>query len=202
MSLAILIPAAGNSSRLGQPKQLVKVKGQPLLQNRINLCTAICQDVYCVLGANAQQIKQQVEHEECQFLYNPQWQKGLSHSIALGLSQLPPHISAVMIVLADQWALSHEDLQTLVKLWQHQPDKIHAASYNGDIGVPAIFPNTYFDQIKQLSPAGGGAKPLLKKYRNQIITVPLENGAFDLDVPQHLKQYLEFTENVHDHSIY
>lgn len=187
MTLAVLIPAAGNSSRLGQPKQLVDFQGQPLLSRQITLSTGICNNVYCVLGANADIISEQINHAQCHFLYNQQWQQGLAHSIAFGISQLPNDISAVMILLADQWALNQQDLTQLITQWQAQPDNIHASQYRQQIGVPAIFPQCYFAELTQLS-GKNGAKQLLFKYQTQVTAMPIDNAAVDLDTPEQLNQ--------------
>lgn len=196
MRIAILIPAAGNSSRLGQPKQLVNFQGQPLLLKQINLCAQLA-EVYCVLGAHAQAINDQISHStskaNCRFVYNPNWQKGLAHSIAFGVKQLPEHIDAVMIVLGDQWALEQQDLAQLIQQWQKQPNHIHASLYEQaqkkpQTGVPAIFPARFFTQLTQLSDSTQGAKQILKHYQSEVVAVPLANAAADLDTPEQLNE--------------
>jgi molybdenum cofactor cytidylyltransferase len=188
VTLAVLIPAAGNSSRLGQAKQLVEYQGEPLLQNRLNLCASICQQLYCVLGANSQKISQKISQPNCRFMVNQDWQKGQAYSIYFGVSQLPENITAVMILLCDQWAVTAKDLQRLKDSWQHQPDKIHASSYQNTTGVPVIFPAHYFKQIKQLGEQRKSIKQLLTQYPQQLVTVPMDNAALDLDLPQQLQQ--------------
>ncbi|NQZ12516.1 MAG: nucleotidyltransferase family protein [Algicola sp.] len=188
MTLAILIPGAGNSSRLGQAKQLVKYQGEPLLQNRINLCALICQQLYCVLGANSKEISHKVTHPSCRFIFNDNWHKGQAYSIFFGISQLPKSISAVMILLGDQWAVTAKDLQRLKASWQRQPDKIHASSYQNTNGVPVIFPGQFFEQIKQLGEQRQSIKQLLTEHQQLLVTVPMDNAAFDLDLPEQLQQ--------------
>lgn len=186
--LAILIPAAGQSSRLGQPKQLVEYNEQPLLQNRVNICAQFSAKLYCVLGAHAHKIRHNVIHHSCRFLFNPGWQNGLSNTISFGVNHLPDHIGAVMIILGDQWAITSKDIEALVEQWQAQPDKIHAAEYSCQVGVPAIFPASYFNELKQLGAQDGGAKSLLNKYRDQVIVLPMDNAKPDLDTPEQLHQ--------------
>ena len=188
MTLAILIPGAGNSSRLGQAKQLVEYQGEPLLQNRINLCALVSQQLYCVLGANSIEISNKVAHPNCRFIFNENWQQGQAHSIFFGISQLPKNISAVMILLGDQWAVTAKDLQRLIDSWQRQPDKIHASSYQNTNGVPVIFPEHFFEQIKQLGKQRQSIKQLLTEHQQQLVTVSMENAAFDLDLPEQLQQ--------------
>lgn len=209
MTLAIVIPAAGNSSRLGQAKQLVEYQGEPLLQNRINLCAKVSQQLYCVLGANSQQISYKVTHPNCRFIVNDNWQKGQAYSIFIGVSQLPKTITGVLILLGDQWAVSIDDLQRLIDSWQRQPNKIHASSYQNTKGVPVIFPSQFFEQIKQLGKQGQNIKQLFTEHPQQLVTVPMDNAALDLDLPEQLQQLKRQqlqsqpnpTENAHGHFI-
>ncbi len=188
MTLAILIPAAGNSSRLGQAKQLVQYQGEPLLQNRLNLCATLSHQLYCVLGANSKKISNKVSHPNCHFIYNDNWQKGQAYSIYFAISQLPKIITGVMILLADQWAVTSKDLQRLIDSWQNQPNKIHASSYQNTHGVPVIFPSHFFEEIKLLGKQSKNIKQLFIKHPQQLVTIPMDNAVLDLDLPEQLQQ--------------
>ena len=197
MTLAVLIPAAGESSRLGQAKQLVNLHGQPMLQDRIRLCSSAIENIngriFCVLGANAHQIRHRVIDHRCRFLFYPQWQKGLASTISFGVSQLPKQISAVMILLADQWAVDKQDLTTLIEAYKGQTDKIFASSYEGIQGVPAIFPKRVFNELIALAQNDGvdeGARHLLQQYCDEVVKVPMEHAKLDLDTQEQLQQML------------
>lgn len=197
MTMAILIAAGGNSARLGRPKQLVSVAGDTLLGRTIALCDSLGPDVYCVLGAYAKSIRAQVSHPNCRFLYHLSWRDGLSSSIAFGVSQLPATTSAVMIVLADQWALSATELEYLMAQYFQHKQSIHCARTNGRIGPPTIFPQYCFDALKQLAPHGNGAKAVIKQYRDKVKAIELPSAEFDLDTPLQLQQ-LQSLERNHD----
>lgn len=204
MNLAILIPAAGSSSRLGQSKQLVKIDKCPLLLNRIELCADVLSKidgkVYCVLGANVDEIRRQVFTSYCEFMWCEQWQKGLAHSIAFGIKQLPQQTSAVLILLSDQWALKKEDIEQLIQQYQQNPTKIIASHYNDTLGVPAIFPRQYFDKLSNVNAQFQhiGAKKLLQQHRDDVIAIDLSNAQFDLDTPAQLEhlnlEYMQVNE--------
>jgi molybdenum cofactor cytidylyltransferase len=191
MTLAVLIPAAGSSSRLGQAKQLVNFHGQPMLQDRIRLCARTIPSsskIFCVLGDKAHQIRHQVIDHRCRFLFYPLWQKGLSHTIGYGVSQLPEQMSAVMILLCDQWAVTEGDLNCLVKKWHEQPNHIIASKYTDIIGVPAIFPRRFFSKLIGINNDDGtGAKKLIEQHGNEVVAVNLERAQFDLDTPEQLQ---------------
>lgn len=191
MTLAVLIPAAGNSSRLGQTKQLIDLGGQPMLQDRIRLCVQTIptnSKIFCVLGANAHQIRHKVIDHRCRFLFYPFWQKGLAHTIAYGISQLPKQMNAVLVILCDQWALTEEDLNNLVEAWQQNPDNIIACQYDNTIGVPAIFPKRFFSQLSCPDDHNNtGAKALLKQHASEVISLNISRAQYDLDTPEQLQ---------------
>ena len=201
MTIAVLIPAAGCSSRLGQSKQLVDFHGRPLLQHRIDVCidamNKINGKVYCVLGANAHKIRHHVKHPSCRFLVFEQWQKGLAHSIAFGVNQLPKAVSAAFILLSDQWALNDDDINQLIEHFQQNPTKIIASRYNEIIGVPAIFPRKYFDELTQVGSHAQqfGAKKILQQHNDEVIAINIDNAQFDLDTPEQLK-HMQHIENL------
>lgn len=194
MTLAVLIPAAGCSSRLGQSKQLIEIHKRPLLQDRIRLCAQIVSKingkVYCVLGANAHKIRHHVIDPRCRFLFFEQWHKGLAHSIAYGIEHLPKPISAVLILLSDQWALNEQDLNQLIEQHKRNPTKITASRYNDIIGVPAIFPRQYFDKLTKIDPKSQhfGAKTLMQQHSSEVITIDIDNAKYDLDTQSQLQQ--------------
>lgn len=201
MTMAILICAAGNSSRLGQPKQLITRQGSPLLQRCIDLCVSLGPDVYCVLGAYARQIRQTVGSDYCHFLYNHSWQDGLSQTIAFGVSQLPASTTSVLIILADLWALDIDELENLIVKHGQSPEHIHCSLFNDRIGPPTIFPKYCFDALKQMPAGGNGAKAVLNQFNHKVKTVPLPSAAFDLDTQQQLQQLIsmEIADDIPDH---
>lgn len=192
MTLAVLIPAAGCSSRLGQSKQLVEIQKRPLLQNRIRLCAEVVSKVngkvYCVLGANAHEIRHHVIDPRCRFLFYAQWQNGLAHSIAFGINQLPAPISAALILLSDQWAIKEDDINQLIEQYKRNPTKIIASRYNGTIGVPAVFPRQYFETLTKVNAQSQfGAKKVLQQYIDEVVVTDINNAQFDLDTPCQLE---------------
>ncbi len=196
--LAILVLAAGKSRRLGQPKQLVVVDGQTLLERTARLAGEFSREVYCVLGYDAKNIAVVLEKLPVTCLTNKNWESGMGSSIALGVSQLGRDIDAVLILLCDQWALTHKDMDMLHQQWKANPQKIVASRYLDDenneqvCGVPAVFPRKYFCQLTQLKKTG--ARKLLANYRSEVIDVEINNAGFDLDEPRDLQTLREMNQ--------
>ena len=144
--------------------------------------------IFCVLGANAHQIRHEVLDPRCRFLFYPQWQQGLGHTIAFGMQQMPKQTTAVLIMLSDQWAIETNDLLQLVKCAKQHPNNIIASCYQDTIGVPAIFPKAYFEHLtgmKGQTPQNG-AKTLILKHIDSVITVDMAHAQQDLDTPEQL----------------
>lgn len=127
MNIAILVLAAGTSSRMQSMKQLEKINGTTLLN--ISLEKAIQlqkQDVYCVLGANATQIEKSIINKEVTCIYNENYSQGLSTSIVTGLDYFIKktlNYEGVFILLADQPAIDIDYLKSMVQLHQKNPKK-------------------------------------------------------------------------------
>lgn len=169
---AILILAAGSSSRMGKPKQLLPYKNTTLLGNAIEQAQkSSANAMFCVLGANAKIIKTSIEKHQIETIYNPNYKDGLSSSIVTGIDYLSTkNFDAVLIMLADQPNVDSKYLNELIKTFEENLSKIISSSYNENLGVPAIFPKKYFVELLKLK-GDKGAKDLLKKYQTEIITM-------------------------------
>lgn len=171
--LAVLLLAAGSSSRMGVPKQLLKWNNTTLLQHTINTVKQIKQDeVALVLGANFENIKSKIDTTELTVIYNENWEKGLGNSIACGINQIiksVQQIDNVLIMLADQPLIDSNYLNEMIETQLLNPDKIICTSYqNKRLGVPAIFNKIYFKELSELN-HDKGAKDLLNKNSDNIL---------------------------------
>ncbi len=195
--LGIVIIAAGNSSRLGQAKQLVEIAGVSLLQQSINIAKRFSENSVCVLGYEAERLETKLKYSTSKILINESWQQGMGSSISCGVNFLSDKIDAVMILLCDQYRLTGSDLERLIQTWQSNPQKIVASQYfekkcNKLIkGAPAIFPKPYFASLMALKEKG--ARDILKKNQTRVTAVLLKNAAFDLDTKDDLTEFKEYS---------
>jgi molybdenum cofactor cytidylyltransferase len=187
-SLHILILAAGASTRLGQPKQLVRLDGRPLLHTMVSHAVAVAgHAVTVVVGAHAQELAMLLKHSPASVIVNRYWQEGIGASIRFGIAALPPACDAVLVMLADQVGVSSDDLKRLVSAWKRQDNSIIAGLYSGTVGVPAIFPRWCFSDLASLR-GDVGAKRVLQRYSDRLVRVPMPNAATDLDTPEQLEE--------------
>src|SRR5687768_4378951 len=121
----VLVLAAGASTRLGQPKQLVQLGGRPALNIVLSTAVAVAGNaVTVVVGANASQLTYLLSHSPASSIVNKQWEEGIASSIRCGLAATPASAEAVMIVLGDQVCVTPDDLKRLLAAWKDQENVI------------------------------------------------------------------------------
>jgi len=192
-NIAIIMLAAGQSSRLGQMKQLITIKDKSLLEWQLEQALTVSNKVYCVLGFNAEEVKSRIDHLPIHTVINKAFSTGMASSIAAGVEALALDIKAVMIVLVDQWQLTSNDLIHHISCWKNSSHAIAVAQSKNLIGIddrekigpPVIFPQMYFKELTKLT-GTQGAKPLLEKYQHNLLKVPLAQAFIDLDTPEQL----------------
>jgi molybdenum cofactor cytidylyltransferase len=179
--------AAGSSSRFGSPKQLAAVGGRPMLVRVLDALLELegRDAIAVVLGANADRLGPLVRHESVNVVLNPDYAQGMAGSIRAGLAAAPADSRGVLIALADQVAVTSDDLRQLVICWQQRPDRIVAAQYTGTTGAPAIFPSELFGELAALQ-GDRGARALLSLHADRVVAVPMPSAALDVDTPADL----------------
>jgi molybdenum cofactor cytidylyltransferase len=182
----VLVLAAGASTRLGQPKQLVQIGGRPALHIAVSNAVAVAGNaVTVVIGANASGLTYLLSQSPASSIVNRQWEEGIASSIRCGLALVPAAADAVMVVLGDQVCVTSDDLKRLLAAWHRQENDIAAATYERHVGVPAIFPRWCFAELAQLR-GDEGARKILQRNPDRIVRVPMTNAGFDLDTPEDL----------------
>ncbi len=188
-----LLLAAGGSSRLGRPKQLVYFRGKTLLRRAAEtLVDSGCDPVTVVLGAELERSRAEVDGLPLNVCVNSKWQAGMSSSLTAGLRSildLEPELTAVVVTLCDQPNISTEDIDTLISEFRQTRSSAVAAEYNGKVGVPALFPRTLFAEILGLE-GDKGARYMLRNLDN-VTAVKMPHAAFDIDTPDDLRDIRE-----------
>lgn len=181
---AIIILAAGNSSRLGEPKQLLRYKNKTLLENTIAAASAVPNSVIIVVtGANHELIQKELYSESVIICYNPDWENGMSTSINAGLKKLltlHPDIQKCIFTVCDQPYLSGAVFEDLLKEYFKTKKGIIASSYSQTLGTPVLFDKKYFDALLELK-GQEGAKKIITQFAEDTTSVLFENGAVDID---------------------
>jgi len=190
LTLDILILAAGSASRFGGCKLLADWQGQPLITASFNAARALKPEkIIIVAGAFYSQLKEaQLNLNDVELLEFRDWQLGIGHSLAFGVSQMPSD-NPVLILLGDQPLITAQDLQNLYSAWREQPTQIACASFANTLGVPAIFPARLKTELLKCT-GDRGAKILLTRYADELIRVPIPTAEFDVDTQTDLDTLL------------
>lgn len=176
MKVAAIILAAGASTRMGQPKQLLKLGGVRLLERAVDVAAqAGCEPVVVVLGASADEILAECALDQATVVINPEWCEGMAASIRRGLRQVDGQCDAALLMVCDQPAATSDHLRKLVDRCTELPV---ASSYAGRRGVPACFPASYFGELLMLC-GDAGARHLLES----APAIELAGGELDIDTP-------------------
>lgn len=179
MTPAAIVLAAGASQRLGQPKQLVRLGKETLLERAVRLCEeADCSPIFVVLGASADLIASQSLLPNATVIVNHRWAEGMASSIAAGVRALGESAEGCLIVTCDMPAITAKHLRRLSSSGQ-----LTASSYSGKRGVPAFFPASSFADLLELR-GDAGARDLLRL----APTVDLPGGECDVDTPEDLER--------------
>jgi CTP:molybdopterin cytidylyltransferase MocA len=186
VSIAAVVLAAGASTRLGEPKQLVVLGGETLLERAVRVAReAACQPVVVVVGSEYVKVLGNSVMGDVVTVINDNWQEGMGSSIRLGVQALAfatKDAEGVLLMTCDQPAVTARHLVHLTLLRA----EVKASRYAGKNGVPAFFPKKYFDNLMDLK-GDAGARELLAEARYE----ELENGELDVDTVEDLKRVRE-----------
>ncbi len=180
-----VVLAAGGSRRLGEPKQLLRLRGQALVRRAALAALASRADcVLAVTGAHAERVEAALAGLAVACVRAGRWEDGLAASLRAGVSAAlarDPDAS-VLLLLADQPATDAALLDALIA--RHAAGaEIAASHYAGEPGVPAIFAARFARELLALD-GDRGAKALLVRERARLALVPFEAGALDVDTPE------------------
>ncbi|MEX1138184.1 MAG: nucleotidyltransferase family protein [Bacteroidota bacterium] len=182
------ILAAGESLRLGSPKQLLLYRGTSLIRHLAKIALdSRANKVSIVIGANAPEIRAEVARLPLSVINNPRWQEGMSSSIHAAVSTVGPDAAAILFLLSDQPLVSTPILNALIDSFKEYPDRIAACTYSNTLGVPALFPRSFFPDLAALT-GDGGAKTVILKNSSSVTPIPFPEGAIDIDSLSDLKK--------------
>lgn len=182
-NIGVIVLAAGSSSRLGRPKQLVRFNGKTLLQHALDMVNiSEFGTSVLVTGANDEEVLADLDTYSFIRSHNPDWKEGMASSIRSGLKVLTgsdPEIDAVLIMLSDQPFVSSGLLNKLRTAFKQTNDLV-VSEYQETIGVPAIIGRDYFTELNNLR-GDTGAKKIMMKHSDKLRKVSFEKGNIDID---------------------
>lgn len=186
-NIGIVILAAGSSSRMGKPKQLLQYNGKGLLQHIIDAAvTSNATPVIVVLGANADSISKEIDKTKIQVVENSAWDEGMASSVRNGLNALQktsPSTEAVIFMVCDQPFVSAYLINDLINTHIETGKPIVTCNYGEAIGPPALFHQSLFDELMELR-GDAGARKIIQQHNDEVATVLFAKGKIDIDTKE------------------
>ena len=189
MASCIIILAAGSSSRLGRPKQNIKVGGVSLLDRTIAVCKESDYDhILIVLGDKAASLSGKLLSKNVDFIINEGWKEGMGSSIRIGVESAIQQydLDQIAISVIDQPHLNSSVLNDLLKSSKNSGEITASRYANGRLGVPASFPKKWFDELLQFS-GDTGAREIFNSPDNNVGAVDFSMGIIDIDTEEDLE---------------
>jgi molybdenum cofactor cytidylyltransferase len=189
-AIGIIVLAAGASSRMGQPKQLLPYEGETLLNRaiRVGLETQ-CRPLIVVLGSDAETLQEEINTSaDVRIVVNQAWAEGMSSSIRCGLRGLEgatgDKIDAAIFMLCDQPLITSDIIRRLVDAYHSRQALLVVSEYEADgektRGVPALFSRALFPELMELRGAQG-AKRVIERHAAAVTVIAVPEAAFDVD---------------------
>ena len=185
---AIIILAAGNSKRLGHPKQLVKWGKSTLLNNTIAAAKGVLGvDVFLSLGGHKENIIRSLS-SDIDILLVDDWELGMGNTIAQSVAHVlvKKSYDAIIISVSDQPHLTSNNFDALIASHESSNSPIVVSEYISGIGPPTLFSSIHFKELTQLSD-DSGAKRIIRAHKKTITYVPFPKGDFDIDTDEDLE---------------
>lgn len=199
-NIAVIVLAAGASTRMGEPKQLLRYRGETLLRRATNAALAsACRPVVVVTGAQPYASCDQLADTDARIAVNREWAEGMSSSIRCGIEAVEAAatagaIDAAVITLCDQPFVTGVVLDRLVHAYLVGTSPLVVSEYETDgettRGVPALFGRSLFPELVNLR-GSIGAKPVIERHASRAIVVRVPEAAFDIDTPRDYRSLLE-----------
>ncbi len=193
----IVILAAGQSSRLGSPKQLLQFNGKSLLQHCVEEALQTNLPVIVVVGANSQVIRHELKDINVTIAENKRWHEGMAGSLHLGLTEaknLKDEIDGIIFMVSDQPFVSATLLTSLLRAQNESNLLLAASGYAGRLGTPVLFHKFFFDELMNLQ-GDTGARILIEKNKNLATEVSFPEGVIDIDTLEDYNALLQNAQN-------
>ena len=177
--VAGLVLAAGGSSRLGRPKQLLPYGRATLLDHTIATARACEFDQLLVaVGGNAGKVRERVDLSGAEVVVNPGFGEGCSSSIAVAMAALDPAATVLVLMLGDQPGVVPATVRVLLAARGDAP--LAVCSYDDGRGHPFAFGHEVFDELRSLH-GDKAVWRMLDERADDVVDIPVA-GRIPLDV--------------------
>jgi molybdenum cofactor cytidylyltransferase len=168
-----VILAAGSSSRLGRPKQLLPLGDRPVLAHTVaNAVASSLDGLIVVLGHEAATIQTQVDFGPARVVRNDTYREGQSTSLRAGLAALPPDTAAALFILGDQPLIGPAILDALIAAYRRTGAPIVMPTYDGQRGNPVLIARALLPELATIT-GDQGARGVIRAHAAEVHDVPI-----------------------------
>jgi molybdenum cofactor cytidylyltransferase len=186
MQTAGIVLAAGSSSRMGMPKQLLDFGGRPLLEVVVSRgCASRLDEVVVVLGAVSNEICEAVDFGRARLICNPAHASGMASSLRAGIAALDEGVAVAVVILGDQPDISGEVIDSLLDVLKSSALPAAALSFDGLLHPPVALARELWDDLESLE-GDVGCRALIRQRPELVAVLPGGNGhkhPVDIDTP-------------------
>jgi molybdenum cofactor cytidylyltransferase len=194
--IAAVVLAAGGSTRLGSPKQLLPIAGRPALEHVLQTVRDADIDLrYIVLGSAIAEIRANIDLRGFDVVENPAFRDGQSTSVRVAIEALPKDIAAVVFILGDQPTQRGDVIDALVTAYRQEPAPAVQPHYADGPGNPVLIDRSLFPRLLKLQ-GDTGARPVLRDLGNSIRRIdvaPLKRPV-DIDTREDYERVLSMLQ--------
>ena len=195
-NIGIILLAAGESSRLGTPKQLLLLEGRTLLQHALEFANGSnAHPVVVILGAGSDTIKQGIDVSTEHVIVNAEWQEGIASSIRSGINalvEISPVVEGAILLFCDQPYVTSTLLNKLMETYKETGKPVVACSYDNTFGPPVFFHKTIFPELLQLK-GDIGARGVIRQHVDDVELILFPKGNIDIDTEADYQNLSEVT---------
>ena len=180
--IGAVVLAAGKSTRMGEPKQLLPLNGRPLLEHTLaNLRNVKLNEIVVVLGCDADAVWKRVDLHGIKVVENKNYEKGMGNSLGIGVSALAEATDGALIVLADQPFVRPETYEWLIDQYRQSDAEIVIPTYRGFRGNPVLLDRSVFPEVMALS-GDVGCRAIFGDHSSGIAKVAVDDIGIVLDI--------------------
>ena len=179
--VSAIVLAAGGSTRMGTPKQLLTISGEAMLTRVLGAASSLpLLEVIVVLGASSSQLLPLVP-PPCKAVQNPQWREGLSTSLRVGLDSIDTRAEAALFILADQPLIGSDTLLQILRAYFGTEKSIVVPEHHGRRGTPVLFDRRLFPRLLQVRGDTGG-RELIQQMPEEVLPVQVQSDDVLIDI--------------------
>lgn len=183
--VAGVVLAAGGSSRLGEPKQLIQWRGHSLAWYAVRAAVeGGLAPIVVVVGEAADELRQALESSAIDIIENPNWREGQSSSVRLGLEAASGETEGVVFLLADMPFVGPDLVRALVESHRQTMKPLVASWAGGRRANPVLFDRETYADLQALEGDQGG-RAIFRRFDSEFVKWE-DSILLDVDTPEDL----------------